>query len=198
MCLDQKKISLQLLSLIGVCNIKNKNMKISNFLIIVILLIGIISCENDDLVPIDNPGVENYIELLKSNQYDALTLPEFTNDDIPALLTYRNEIQVITDFPHNGISSLYAPDCKLGMYVLWTIESIRAVAIESDHLIGRFPSQNPILALRESDDLELVYTNESHEMAANAYFDWWDNNKGMDFDDFKNIGPLIETDYRWH
>ncbi len=173
-------------------------MKTSKILITLILLIGIISCENDDLVPIDNPGVENYIELLKSNQYDALTLPEFTNDDIPGLLMYRNEIQVITDFPHNGISSLYAPDCKLGMYVLWTIESIRAVAIESDHLIGRFPSQNPILGTRNAEALELVYTDESHQMAANAYYDWWENNKDRDFEEFKNIDPLIGTDYKWH
>ena len=84
------------------------------------------------------------------------------------------------------------------MYVLWTIESVRAVAINSKYLIMRFPSQNPILAIKDSDESDLVTDNESHEIAAKAYFDWWENNKYKDFDEFKNIDPLIETDYRWH
>jgi hypothetical protein len=101
-------------------------------------------------------------------------------------------------FPHNPFSSLYGPDCKLGIYVLWTIESIRAVSIESEYLIMGFPSQNPILALRDSDELNLVSDDLSHTIAADAYFDWWENNKNKDFDDFKNIDPLEETEYRWH
>lgn len=175
-------------------------MKTLNFLIIMVSLTILISCNKNDTeeYPDPNPNVEKYIELLKSNQYDSLNLPAFTYLDIPALLKYRNETQIITNFPHNGISSLYAPDCTLGMYVLWTIESIRAVAINSEYLIMRFPSQNPILALRAVDELSLVYTNESHQIAAKAYFDWWQNNKQKNFDKFKNIDPLISTDYRWH
>jgi hypothetical protein len=142
--------------------------------------------------------VETYIELLKTNQYDSLNLPSFTYMDISALLQYRNETQIITNFPHNPISSLYGPECKLGMYILWTIESIRAVSINSEYLIMRFPSQNPILALRVSDELNLVSDNASHTIAADAYFDWWENNKNKDFDDFKNIDPLEDVDYRWH
>jgi len=84
------------------------------------------------------------------------------------------------------------------MYVLWTIESIRAVANQSEYLIMRFPSQNPILALRDSNELSLGYSNESHQIAAKAYFDWWENNKQKNFNEFKNIDPLILTDYRWH
>ena len=105
---------------------------------------------------------------------------------------------MITNFPRNPISSLYGPDCKLGMFVLWTIESIRAVAIDSKYLIGRFPSQNPILALKAADELDLVYDNESHEVAAEAYFNWWDSNRSDNFDDFKMVDPLAETEYRWH
>ncbi len=127
-----------------------------------------------------------------------MNLPEFTYQDIPALIKYRNETQIITNFPHNGISSLYEPECTLGMYVLWTIESIRAVAINSEYLIMRFPSQNPILALRDADELSLVYSIESHQIAAKAYFDWWENNKQKNFNKFKNIDPLKFTKYRWH
>jgi len=84
------------------------------------------------------------------------------------------------------------------MYVLWTIESIRAVAIQSDRLIMRFPSQNSILALRNSTEMKLVDDNLSLEIAAKAYCDWWENNKQKDFNDFKNVDPLAGTIYKWH
>jgi hypothetical protein len=47
-------------------------------------------------------------------------------------------------------------------------------------------------------ELSLVYSNESHQIAAKAYFDWWENNKQKNFNEFKNIDPLKFTDYRWH
>ena len=173
-------------------------MKYLKLFLVLISLTTIISCKKSESEVKTNLSVERYIVLLKANQYDSSYLPVFTYQDIPALLTYRNETQIITNFPHNGISSLYAPDCKLGMYVLWTIESIRAVEIQSEYLIMRFPSQNPILALRVAAELSLVYSDESHQIAAQAYFDWWANNKHKNFNEFKNIDPLKSTDYRWH
>jgi hypothetical protein len=171
-------------------------MKTLKTFILLISFVGLISC--NDNKEISNLTVDRYIELLKANQYDSLNLPAFTYNDIPALLKYRNETQVITNFPHNGISSFYKPDCKLGMYVLWTIESIRAVSIDSKYLIMRFPSQNPILALRDSTGFNLVYDDTSHEITAKAYNDWWENNKQKNFNEFKNIDPLAETKYKWH
>jgi hypothetical protein len=175
-------------------------------LIILILFISIISCDEDKITSCDednieesyNIDVENYVELLKSNQYDSLNLPAFTYEDIPALLKYRNEKQIITNFPHNPISSLWGPECKLGMYILWTIESIRAVAINSEYLMMRFPSLNPILALRNAEELTLVYDEKSHEMAAQAYYCWWYNHRQMNFNEFMHIDPLGDTNYRWH
>ena len=49
-----------------------------------------------------------------------------------------------------------------------------------------------------SVELSFVSDNLSHTMAAKAYFDWWENNKDKKFDDFKNIDPLENTDYKWH
>jgi hypothetical protein len=161
-------------------------------LIISIILVGLIGCEKQA----DNPEVETYINQLKSNSYEAHELPAFQPSDIPALLNYRNETTVISNFPHNGISSLWAPECKLGMYVLWTIESIRAVETKSEYLIGRFPSQNPILALRSSTELKLVYDTKSQNDAAKAYYDWW--HSIHIFKDKMKIDPLKDTDYRWH
>jgi len=173
-------------------------MKTILYLFLLIFLSGFTSCEEKDKEEISGIDVETYITLLKSNQYDFNNLPSFTDKDIPVLLQYRNESQLITNFPHNPISSLYEPECKLGVYVLWTIESIRAVSVNNDRLIMGFPSQNPILALRNADELSLVSDELSHTAAAKAYFDWWENNKHRDFDDFKNIDPLETTDYRWH
>lgn len=179
-------------------------MKRSIYLFFVIFAISTLSCNKDEGSNYDvelqsNPDVDTYIALLKTNQYDSQELPAFTEKDIPALLIFRNESQTITNFPHNGLSSFYGPECELGVYVLWTIESIRAVAIDSKYLSpGRFPSLNPILALRNAEELELVSDNESHEVAAEAYFEWWASNRHKDFNDYKIIDPLIETDYRWH
>jgi len=171
-------------------------MKTLQTFIVLITFIGLISCADNKEV--SSLTVNRYIELLKANQYDSINLPGFTYQDIPALLAYRCETRVITNFPCNGISSMYAPECKLGMYVLWTIESIRAESMQSDRLIMRFPSQNPILALRYSTEMKLVYDTLSHEVAAKAYNDWWENNKLKEFNDFKSIDPLGGTNYKWH
>lgn len=172
-------------------------MRSFSYLLLFFLLTGISACEKKDAAVSDN-SVERYVKLLKANKYDAPDLPAFTANDIPALLNYINESQVITDFPHNPVSSLFAPNCKLGMYILWTIESIRSVENKSSKLIMRFPSQNPMLALRSSADLAIVLDDQSQLAAAKAYADWWNNNKTKNFADFKDLDPLANTPYRWH
>jgi len=54
------------------------------------------------------------------------------------------------------------------------------------------------LSLTATGELMLVDDNESHETAAKAYFDWWENNKQKDFSEFNFIDPLKDTGYRWH
>lgn len=162
-----------------------------------LFLIGLFSCDKSESEDLNNIEVNRYVELLKEGKYDSFDLPAFTYKDIPALLAYRNETQIITDFPHNGISSLWMPECALGMYILWTIESIRAVAIDSEYLIGRFPSQNPIVQKRE-DWSNVERSEEIQNIISNAYFVWWEDNKHKDFNEFKDIDPLIKTEYKWH
>lgn len=169
-----------------------QSMKTKTFILILALIFVSLSCKKQPA----NTDVETYIDQLKTNSYESYELPAFHPADIPALLNYRNSTMIITNFPHNGISSLFAPECKLGMYVLWTIESIKAVEIKSKYLIGRFPSQNPVLALRNSPELDLVYDNKSQEEAAKAYYDWWYSSYILS--DKLNIDPLKNTAYRWH
>ena len=141
--------------------------------------------------------VDRYIELLKIGKFHSIDLPTFTWEDIPALLEYRDDAQVINHFPRNGISSYSMTECSLGMYALWTIESIRAVATDSPYLIGRFPSQNPIVQQRQ-DPFNLESGVNIQAIVSEAYFDWWEINKQKHFDEFKQFDPLSQTDYRWH
>ena len=171
-------------------------MKTLKILIFCVSLISILGCDKDS-EELKNVDVEKYVEQLKKGEYESFDLPAFSYKDIPALLVYRNETQTITDFPHNGISSLWMPECSLVMYVLWTIESIRAVAIDSEYLIGRFPSQNPIVQQIE-EPFDLESGTQIQEMVSKAYYDWWEDNKHKNFDDFKNIDPLSNLEYRWH
>jgi hypothetical protein len=172
-------------------------LKTFKFIFVVATFIVLIGCEKADYGDGRNIQVDQYIELLKSGKYDSIHLPALTYNDIPALLSYRNETQIITTFPRNGISSYMQRECKLGMYVLWTIESIRAVAVKSKYLIGRFPSQNPILMKKEEWSI-FEYSSEAHAAASKAYYNWWEDNKRRGFEGFKNIDPLSDTNYRWH
>ncbi|MCB0707541.1 MAG: DUF4943 family protein [Saprospiraceae bacterium] len=163
-----------------------------------ISITALLSCDKTEKLDPADLDVEKYIELLKADKYDSTELPPFSYKDIPALLEYRNDKEVITDFPRNGISSFWQSECNLGMYALWTIESIRAVSINSEFLIGRFPSLNPILQKIAGDWSGEAYSSAAHEIASKAYFDWWEENKQKEFDAFKDIDPLNGTEYRWH
>ena len=44
----------------------------------------------------------------------------------------------------------------------------------------------------------LVDDSISQKVATDAYYNWWENNKGKDFKDFKDIDPLEGTIYKWH
>ena len=172
-------------------------MKASYWIAVFILTLGLSGCQEDDKDP-TKIDVETYIELLKSDQYELSTLPDLTPEDIPTLLAYRNETEIIKTFPRNPISSFYMEGCELGILVLWTIESIRAVSVQSDHLVMNFPSLNPILRTRNTDELELIPSNTTLEEASKAYFDWWHSNQGKDFSEFNELDPLASTEYTWH
>ena len=170
-------------------------MKRTGIAIFLLFLLVFAGCKDESESP--NMSVERYVELLKTGKYDDWKLPAFSAKDIAELLAYRNDTRMISNFPVNPISSSWNPEISLGMYVLWTIESIRAGAVESEGLIGSFPSQNPVVKNRY--DFSFIEQNPQVQTAvADAYFEWWEGNKGKDFSQFHQIDPLGSTDYRWH
>ena len=167
-------------------------MKIPLLPITLITLFGLFGCNKHT----DNPEVDKYIDDLISGTYESYDLPDFSTADISALLEYRNETTTVTNYPHNPISSFWQPECKLGILVLWTVESIRAVENKSEYITGRFPSQNPALALRDAPELQMVFDDQSLKVAARAYYDWW--NSFHPIKEKLKADPLVNTDYRWH
>ncbi|MBL7970620.1 MAG: DUF4943 family protein [Prolixibacteraceae bacterium] len=172
-------------------------MKTVKILILAGFFSGLLSCNKDE---INNTEVETYIELLKTNQYDAFRLPEFSFDDIPALLKYTYDFSVVNKFPHNPISS-YAPtnsDYRLSVLVLWTIESIRLAATDNKLVLG-FPSQHPFVQTK-SEPIKWITNHEDkiYETIRQAYWNWWKENEHKKISSFCNIDPLSETKYQWH
>ena len=59
-------------------------------------------------------------------------------------------------------------------------------------MIGRFPSQNPLLEKSDYSELFLD-THETHKIASKAYYDWWVSNIGKDFNEFNALESDTEN-----
>ena len=151
------------------------------------------SCEKTEYVEYD---VDEYIQQLHNGKYDSYELPEFTTKHISGLLEYRNDTTIINNFPHNPISSLWLEECRLGIFVLWTIESIRVVEIQSDSLYGRFPSLNPYINITNPDLMMPYIPSTAHKITADAYYDWWHDDSVLEIKLERD--PLTQTPYSWH
>lgn len=162
--------------------------------ILILILTFIFTLTGCKKVALENMSVRTYIKLLKSESYDFMELPPFKPGDIPELLNYASDDFVLKTYPPNPLSSCYAQECRLGIYVMWTIESIRKSATEATPSFGRFPSLNPILALKNPDG-SAIDPDKSQQETAKAYLDWW--NSDSDFEKIKNNNPLDATNYTW-
>lgn len=174
-------------------------MKTHRYSFLLVILLAFVSCK-EDVFESPNMSVERYVKLLKSGKYDDAALPAFSSKDIPELLTYRNESQIITNYPINPLSSSLAQESTLGMYVcmyvLWTIESIRAKSLGNEYLMGAFPSQQPMV--QKKADFEYIEQNQQVQTeVSDSYLEWWETNKTKNFSEFHEIDPLENTDYRW-
>ncbi len=138
-------------------------------------------------------AVDLFIDDLKDQKTRVLEVPEFTKEDIDDLLSYRNDDELITEFPRNLLSSFYQEEVSIGMYVLWIIESVRIT--ENENLDAfKFASLNPRVAELPSGNI-LNQVDVLPEVA-NAYDEWW--NSTEDLEDKLNIDPLNTLVYFWN
>jgi len=137
--------------------------------------------------------VDMFIDVLKEDSTENLESPKFTVDDISELLDYRNDELIISKFPRNPLSSLYMEDVEVGMFVLWTIESLRMEAIDDPNFY-LFASLNPRV-IRVSTS-ELLDQNNILPIVAEAYFEWW--NSSLTTEEKLEMYPLEGMDLKWN
>ncbi len=144
-----------------------------------------------------NPNVEVFVKQLKAGKYNTkndigvVETPLFTEEDIPALLRYAEDLTVISSFP-----SVYTGNngkIRLGECMLWVIESIR---------LGFPASMGCQMVHADAENYEALFflTDEEVIDAAASYRRWWEGRQyprtvwTIDpcYDD-----PLCGTGYRW-
>jgi len=137
--------------------------------------------------------VETFIETLTENKTERIEAPTFNEDHISELLTYRNDQSKSSNFPRNPLSSFYMEEVTVGMYVLWTIESIRMEAT-NDPDFYLFASLTPRIVRVNSGDL--VDQEDILPEVAAAYFEWW--NASLTFEEKLQINPLEDLNLDWN
>lgn len=152
---------------------------------------------SDDILDYNDPNVDLFVRQLKAGKYNTkndkgvVEVPLFTEEDIPALLKYAEDMTLISSFP-----TIYTGNngkIRLGECMLWVIESIR---------LGFPPSMGcqMVHANAENYEAKFFLTDEEVLDAATCYRRWWENKQyprtvwTIDpcYDE-----PLCGTGYRW-
>ncbi|HPV87609.1 MAG TPA: DUF4943 family protein [Bacteroidales bacterium] len=175
-------------------------MKYLKILFIILVLPILFSCERH--YGEDKPETEYFVNQVRSGEYTAMWLPALTYESIPTLLKYAGSEEHITDFPHNLLSSCYQRECRLGIYMLWVVESIRLNSGKRNDGFIDYASQNPLLKKRnpKSDSIEFINIDDdqAHAEVVRAYKNWWNRGRNMLFHMYKHVDPLEKSEYMWH
>lgn len=119
----------------------------------------------------NNPDVALFVKQLKSGTYKmknekgVVEVPHFTEEDIPELLKYAEDLTIIPSFP--SVYNMNNGKIRLGECMLWVIESIRQ---------GTPPSLGCKMVLANAENYEAIYflTDEEVLDAAACYRSWWE------------------------
>lgn len=149
-----------------------------------------VCCEKQN---VELSNVEIFAEKLREDKPESAEIPDFTEDHITDLLNYRNERLNISNFNRNPLSSFYIEEVQVGMYILWTIESIRQKAIEAPNFY-LFASLNPRIVNLNTG--ELVDQDVILPQVAEAYFEWW--NSSLSVEEKLQVNPLEKLDLQWN
>lgn len=99
------------------------------------------------------------------NEKGVVEVPHFTEEDIPELLKYAEDLTIIPSFP--SVYNMNNGKIRLGECMLWVIESIRQ---------GTPPSLGCKMVLANAENYEAIYflTDEEVLDAAACYRSWWE------------------------
>ena len=157
-----------------------------------------VSC-SDDALDMANPDVDLFVKQLKAGtlpvneETGTVVMPQFTTDDIEALLYYAEDLTEIPSFPLAPVSYLAGGKPSLGECVLWVVESIR---------LGHNASLGCRMVRDDAVNYEGIYfLNEEELLDAVAHYRrWWSNAKhsdGLTIIDTVGDEPLAGSGYRW-
>lgn len=144
-----------------------------------------------------NPNVDLFVKQIKGGNYNTknekgvVEVPHFTEKDIPALLKYSENLDIVPSFPsaYNGNSG----KIRLGECMLWIIESIR---------LGFPASLGCKMVQANAQNYEAIFflSNEEVLDVAARYRRWWENRQfprtAWTIDPCYDE-PLCGSGYRW-
>lgn len=170
--------------------------KIFILLLSVLAVFALSGCSEERL-DYYNPDVELFVKQLKAGNYKTknekgvVEVPHFTEKDIPSLLKYAEDLEIISSFPSAYMGN--SGKIRLGECMLWTVESIR---------LGFPPSLGCKMVRANALNYEALFFLSSEEVldAASRYRRWWENRqypKTTWTIDPCYDEPLCGSGYRW-
>lgn len=161
-------------------------------LLVILFVLGFYSCEKDNNTPSND--IDKYFSQMVDGTYNDPDIPDFEPEHIALLLNYRYDTRMLETFPINPISSWINDSVMVGTIALWTIESIRVSEIAGDsNVYNRYPSLNP--CLYDTTDYYAENTLQYLQIAASAYYNWWNSN--LSEAEKLEENPLAETALVW-
>ncbi|MFT4536549.1 MAG: hypothetical protein ACI9P5_003925 [Saprospiraceae bacterium] len=161
-----------------------------NIPIYVTIFLLLLSCNKQKS---DLSVVETFIKTLKEDKTETIETIDLSSENISELLTHRNDKQNISNFKRNPLSSFYLDEVILGMYILWTIESIRMKEIDGPgyYLYASLNPRRINVSSGELVDQDIILSE-----VAKAYFEWWNSN--LLLEEKLQINPLDSLDLSWN
>ena len=129
------------------------------------LMVSLVGCSSEEM-DYENPDVTVFVKQLKAGTYNmknekgVVEVPHFTEEDIPELLKYAEDLTIIPSFP--SVYNTNNGKIRLGECMLWVIESIRQ---------GTAPSLGCRMVLANAENYEAIYFLTDDEVldAARVY-----------------------------
>lgn len=154
------------------------------FLLLSVISLSVGACKKNKT---DNnkDSADKYVSLLVANKYPKYDIiPKLDKEDIDLLLKHANNSNVIENYPIPAFSAAaYGPQ-KVGMIILYTVESIR---LQRPVGASSRPYVTDTAAQRKADLAEV----------AQHYISWWNKNKDKTAEELKNISPFEGTALTW-